>query len=239
MFSLRHCLALRYLHDTMKRKAMTIGILLLLLGCPSKSLASQGFQEIPTAREQYLERQQQTPKGRYTFRVDSLLAELRDATTTRHDLGRLQVFTTDDKMVPLNGEAALLSLVDIVDEAFELWRPTEERPLRVYFLNYETYRAYYAEFSEAYATLWPDHKQPIPQATFGFFVPLSTGEDAYILYTWNWFVHLHEMFHIALSHQVSLLTGLNHGAVDPEVQNAWLSPDVQALVDAATKGELR
>ena len=158
-------------------------------------------------------------------------------TTTRHNFGRLEVFTTNDKVVPLNGEANLLSLVNIVDEAFELWHPSKEHPLRVYFLDYETYRQYAEEFNRAFAILWPEQRQPIPESTFGFFVPLATGEDVYILYTWTWFVHLHEMFHVALSYQVSLLTGLNHGAVDPEVRNAWLSSSVQALVDAATKGE--
>ena len=242
MFSLCHYLASSYLRDTMKCKVMAVGILILFLFCPVKSLSAQRLQGRPTAREQYLvnqQREQATPQGRYILQIDSLLAELKVVTTTRHDFGRLQVFTTDDKMVPLNGEMNLLSLVDIVDEAFELWNPTEERPLRVYFVDYTTYRKYAIEFTKAYSIMWPDYPKTIPESTFGFFVPLATGEDAYILYTWVWFVHLHEMFHVALSHQVSLLTGLNHGAVDPEVQNAWLSPAVQTLVDAATKGELR
>lgn len=218
---------------------MTVGILFLLLGCPAKSLVAQEFQEILSAKVQYEQRQRETPRNRYIVRVDSLLAELRDVTTTRHDFGRLQVFTIDDEMVPLNGEANLLALVDIVDEAFELWRPTVDHPLRVYFVDYEIYRKYAAEFIVAFRGLRPNQSQPLPESTLGFFVPLATEEDAYILYTWDWFVHLHEMFHIALSHQVSLLTGTNHGAVDPEVRSAWLSPEIQALVDAATKGDTR
>jgi len=223
----------------MRRKAVAVGLLLFLLGCPAKSLAIQELQETRSAKVMYEERQRQTPRGRYILRVDALIEELRDETTTQHDLGKLQVFTTDDKMVPLNGEANLLSLVNIVDEAFVLWNPTEDDPLRVYFLDYETYRQYAKEFNRAFTTLWPNQRQPLSEFTFGFFIPLATGGDVYIVYTWSWFVHLHEMFHCALSHQVSILTGTNHGAVDPEVQDAWLSPNIQALVDAATKGEMR
>lgn len=221
MFSLHHCLVSSYLYSTMRHKALIVGLLLLLLSCPSTVWSSQ-----------------ETQRDQYIVRIDFLLDELKDVTTTRHDLGRLQVFTTYDKMVPLNGEANLLSMVDIVDKAFELWRPTEERPLRVYFVDYETYREYAAKFFDAFDKLWPASKQPIPGSTFGFFVPLATEEDVYILYTWVWFVHLHEMFHVALTHHVSVLTGTNHGAVDPEVRDAWLSPSVQLLIDAATKGEL-
>lgn len=218
---------------------MAVGLLLFLLACPTKSLATKELQETRSAKQMMEARQAETPKGRYVSRIDALIAELKDVAGTRHDLGKLEVFTTHDEVVPPNGEANLLALVDIVDEAFALWNPTEDTPLRVYFLDYETYRRFTAEFNQAFQTLWPGQRQPPPEATFGFFVPLATGEDVYILHTWNWFVHLHEMFHVALSHQVSVLTGTNHGAVDPEVQNAWLSADVQALVDAATKGELR
>lgn len=216
---------------------MAVGLLLFLLACPAKSLAAQDLQETRSARQMMEERQRQTPRGRYVINVDAIIVELKDVASTQHDLGKMQVFTTDDEMVPLNGEANLLSLVEIVDEAFVLWNPNEDRPLRVYFLDYETYRHFAEEFNNAFSTLWPGQSQPRPESTFGFFVPLATGEDVYVTYVWNYFVHLHEIFHIALSHQVSVLTGTNHGAVDPEAQNAWLSPDVQDLVDKATRGE--
>lgn len=216
----------------MRYKVALIGVLLLLLSCPSKSLALQG---LPGTGPEYA---QQIPSDRYIVTVDEIIADLKDVTNTRHDFGRLQVFTTNDKMVPLNGTVNLLSMVDIVDGAFELWTPTEERPLRVYYLDYETYREYATKFFQAFTIMWPNSQQPIPGSTFGFFVPLVTGEDVYILYTWVWYVHLHEMFHVALTHQVSVLTGTNHGAVDPEVRQAWLSPRIQSLIDVATKGEL-
>lgn len=215
----------------MKYKTLTLGIAFLFLSCPSQSLSAQVFS---VAGPEYA---QQLPSNRYIVEVDTLVAELKAVTTTRHDFGILQLFTTNDNMVPRNGAVNLLSMVHIVDDAFDLWVPTEERPLRVYYLDYETYREYATKFFEAFKIMWPGSSQPIPGSTFGFFVPLVTGEDVYILYTWVWFVHLHEMFHVALTHHVSVLTGTNHGAVDPEVRNAWLSPTIQSLIDKATKGE--
>jgi hypothetical protein len=174
----------------------------------------------------------------YTALVDEAVADMKEATNIRRDFGRIEIFTNVDETIPPYGPENLVKLVSIVDEAFAGWSPTEETPLRVYVLDYETYREFGERFNEIYARAWRQN-QPAVENTLGFFVPLATGEYAYVVYGWSWFVHLHELFHIALTSHVSLLTGTNHGAVDPEVYNAWMSSEITALVDAATKGVQR
>ena len=203
----------------MWRKAIVVGVVALLLLTPCVVCAQQ-------------------VNPRYTAMVDATLADMKEAMDVQHDFGRVEIFTNVDETIPPYGLENLVKLMEIVDEAFTGWNPTVENPLRVYVLDYEAYREFGNRFNVIYARAWRQN-QPAVETTMGFFIPLSTGEYAYVVYGWNWYVHLHEMFHIALTSHVSLLTGTNHGAVDPEVHAAWLSTEVEALVDAATKGVLR
>ena len=199
------------------RKAVVAGVVALLLLTPNVVCA------------------QQAGSG-YTVKVDATLAAMKEVSTTHHDFGHVEIFTNVDETIPPHGPENLVKLVDVIDGTFQGWTPTEDNPLRVYVWDYETYREFGERFNEIYADAW---KQSVVEETRGFFIPLATGEYAYVVYGWDWFVHLHEMFHIALTSHVSLLTGTNHGAVDPEVLFAWRSPAVEAIVDAATKGVAR
>ena len=203
----------------MWRKAIVVGVVALLFLTPLVVCAQQVGPD-------------------YTVLVGEAVADMKEATNIRRDFGSIEIFTNVDELIPLYGPENLVKLVNIVDGAFAGWSPTEETPLRVYVLDYETYREFGERFNEIYARAW-GQDQPAVENTLGFFVPLATGEYAYVVYGWTWFVHLHELFHIALTSHVSLLTGTNHGAVDPEVYNAWTSPEIMALVDAATKGVQR
>lgn len=200
----------------MWRKAIVMGVVALLFFTPLVVCAQQVGPD-------------------YTALVDEAVADMKEATDIRRDFGRIEIFTNVDETIPPHGPENLVKLVNIVDEAFTGWSPTEEIPLRVYVLDYKTYREFGKRFNEIYARMWSQN-QPAVENTIGFFIPLVTGEYAYVVYEWSWFVHLHELFHIALTSHVSLLTGTNHGAVDPEVYNAWKSLEIMALVDAATKG---
>jgi hypothetical protein len=206
----------RYIKGTMWRKAIVVGMVTLLFLAPCVVCAQQAGPD-------------------YIGMVDEALADMKEATTINRDFGRVEIFTNVDETIPPYGPENLVKLVDLVDEAFTGWNPTVEKPLRIYVLDYETYREFGDRFNEIYARVWRQNQPPV-EATLGFFIPLATGEYAYVVYGWTWFVHLHELFHIALTSHVSMLTGTNHGAVDPEVNSAWQSAEVIALVDAATKG---
>lgn len=203
----------------MWHKAIVVGTIVLLFLAPCVVCAQQAGPD-------------------YTAEIDEVVADMKEATNINRDFGRVEIFTNVDETIPPFGPENLVKLVDIVDEAFTGWSPTEEFPLRVYVLDYETFREFGNRFNQIYARAWRQNQLQV-ENTMGFFVPLATGEYAYVVYGWSWFVHLHEMFHIALTSHVSLLTGTNHNAVDPEVYSAWKSEDVQSLVDAATKGVQR
>ena len=166
-----------------------------------------------------------------------VLDDLDRQTDVHRDLGSLQVFTNNDQMIPLNGEANLLALIDILDEEFALWNPSTGRPVRLYFLDYGAFLEVTNRVNRAMLYLWPGLSIPSPKATYAYFVPLTTGEDVIISYTWEWSILLHEIMHLVLTEQVSLSLGTNHGAVIPEASRLWHSPEVQRLVATATRGE--
>ncbi len=220
MFLLRYCLVSRYIDRVMWRKAIVVGLCVFCLG-----LSSAAGSAVPQM-------------DRFQAEIAGTLSRLRGETHTHISLGHLEIFTTVEQMIPPNGKANLLSLIEILDREYSLWNPKEGRPVHIYFLDYKTFVEYSHRINSILVThLWPGLKPSRPEDNYAFFVPLTPGEDVIITYTWEWSILLHELMHTVLFSQISLVSATNHGAIGPEVSRIWYSEEMQELVAKATKGE--